>query len=485
MKRNIIAFMLLALFFLTISSFRGYSSIPALIPQPVSLKMDAGHFKMNQHTVVQTDINNSELARLARFFCDKTSLGGGPIMAVSSNKDSRKNSILFKLNPSLKEIGNEGYCLAVRKNTILLEALTPQGIFYGLQSLFQLLPPEIESHSALQYHHSWKIPCLEIKDFPRFPYRGLHLDVCRHFFPVEFIKEYIELLSMYKMNTFHWHLTDDQGWRVEIRKYPNLTAMGSFRKGTQLEKSDIIDNQPYGGFYTQDQIREVVRFAADHYVNIIPEIEMPGHAVAALASYPQYSCTGGPFEVRTMWGVSDDIFCAGKDSTFYFIQDILSEVMQLFPYQYIHVGGDEAPKMRWSKCPSCQKRIKEEGLKDENELQSYFISRIEKFLTAHGRKLIGWDEILEGGLAPEATVMSWRGMEGGIEAAKLGHDVIMTPGNYCYLDHLQADPSYEPLAIGGYTNLKKVYSFEPLPPELSPEEARHILGPRGMYGQIY
>ncbi|MHC1708547.1 MAG: beta-N-acetylhexosaminidase [Bacteroidales bacterium] len=451
----------------------------SVIPEPVKANSHRGHFSIKSNTVVLTDINHPELLRLAEFFCDKIKLSGGPEIKIVSLNTQTKNAIYIKLGTNLPEIGKEGYHLLVDRKSVILEANTTQGIFYGIQTLLQLMPPEIESPpSGMQKKH-WKISCIEITDFPRFIYRGLHLDVCRHFFPPEFIKEYIDLLSMYKMNTFHWHLTDDQGWRIEISKYPELTRTGSVRKGTQVAKSDVIDDQPYGGFYTKDQIREIVKYAGDRYITIIPEIEMPGHAVAALAAYPQYSCTGGPFEVRTMWGVSDDVFCAGNDATYTFLQDILTEVLELFPSKYIHIGGDEAPKTRWMKCPLCQKRIKDQGLKDEHELQSYFIQRIEKFLNAKGRKIIGWDEILEGGLAPDATVMSWRGMEGGIEAARQGHDVIMTPGSHCYFDHFQADPSYEPLAIGGFTNLKKVYSFEPVPPELNETEAKHILGAQG------
>lgn len=479
MKKNYFANFLFFICLLLFPAYFTLASSPAIIPLPVKITTKSGHFHLRSSTVIQTDLHNPELLRLAGFFADKVHFGGGPAFSVKAADQRGKNVIILRLGKDIPEIGSEGYHLSINRKRVLLEANTTRGIFYGLQSLFQLLPPDVETSREISSKGHWKTACLEIIDYPRFSYRGLHLDVCRHFFPIAFIKEYIELLSIYKMNTFHWHLTDDQGWRIEIKKYPLLTQVGSIRKGTQVAKSDAIDDKPYGGFYTQDEIRDVIKYATEHYINIIPEIEMPGHAVAALTAYPRFSCTGGPFEVRTMWGVSDDVFCPGKDSTFLFIQDILSEVMQIFPYQYIHIGGDEVPKSRWTKCPLCQQRIKEQGLNDENELQSYFVQRIEKFLKANGRKLIGWDEILEGGLAPEATVMSWRGLEGGITAAKQGHDVIMTPGEYCYFDHLQADPSYEPLAIGGYTNLKKVYSLEPAPAELTATEARHILGAQG------
>jgi hexosaminidase len=285
------------------------------------------------------------------------------------------------------------------------------------------------------------------------------------------------------MNTFHWHLTEDQGWRIEIKKYPKLTETGAFRKETIVGHAGkpplVYDGIPYGGFYTQDEVREVIAYAASRFITIIPEIEMPGHALAALASYPELSCTGGPFEVGTKWGVEDDVFCAGKEGTFSFLEGVLTEVIDLFPGKYIHIGGDECPKVRWEKCPFCQKRIKDEGLKDEQELQSYFIQRIEKFLISKGRKLIGWDEILEGGLAPEATVMSWRGTEGGIAAAKEKHDVIMTPSKYVYLDYYQCEPEGEPLAIGGYLPLERVYSYDPMPAELTADEQKYILGVQG------
>jgi hexosaminidase len=300
-------------------------------------------------------------------------------------------------------------------------------------------------------------------------------------FPVKFIKKYIDLLALHKMNRFHWHLTEDQGWRIEIKKYPKLTEIGSVRKGTMIEKNFNPykgDGKEYGGFYTQEEVKDVVAYAQKKHIIIIPEIEMPGHALAALAAYPELGNGTGPYEVATTWGVFDQIY-APKEETFEFLENVLTEVMALFPSKYIHIGGDEAPKTEWKKSAQAQEVIKREGLKDEHELQSYFIQRIEKFLNKNGRQIIGWDEILEGGLAPNATVMSWRGMEGGIEAAKQGHDVIMTPGTHLYLDHYQANPETEPLAIGGLTTVKKTYSFEPTPKELSKEEAKHILGAQG------
>jgi len=327
------------------------------------------------------------------------------------------------------------------------------------------------------------VPACLIKDDPQYAYRGMHLDVGRHMFPVASIKRYIDMIALHKMNTFHWHLTEDQGWRIEIRKYPRLAEIGGFRKetlvGSARNRPQVFDGTRYGGFYTRDEIRQVVEYAKSRFVSVIPEIEMPGHSLAALAAYPELSCTGGPFEVATRWGVFDDVYCAGKEETFKFLEDVLTEVIELFPGKYIHIGGDECPKSRWEKCPFCQKRIKDEGLKDENELQSYFIQRIEKFLLSKGRNIIGWDEILEGGLAPEATVMSWRGIQGGITAAREKHDVIMTPVNYVYLNLYQSEPEGQPIAFEGYLPLERVYSYNPMPEELKPDEQKYILGLQG------
>jgi hexosaminidase len=322
------------------------------------------------------------------------------------------------------------------------------------------------------------VPAVTVSDRPRFRYRGMHLDVGRHLFPVAFIKRYIDLLSRYKLNAFHWHLTDDQGWRIEIRKYPLLTQVGAWRRETVKEPNldpYAGDGIPYGGFYTQAEVRDVVEYARRRHVTVIPEIEMPGHSQAALAAYPELACSPGPFEVRTTWGVDEDVHCP-TERTFAFLEDVLTEVLALFPSPYVHIGGDEVPKTRWKESAEAQAVIRREGLKDEHELQSWFIRRIERFLLAQGRRLIGWDEILEGGLAPEATVMSWRGTAGGIAAAQQGHDAIMTPGSHLYFDHYQGDPAFEPLAIGGFTPLDKVYAYEPVPDTLTADEARHILG---------
>lgn len=360
----------------------------------------------------------------------------------------------------------ESYRLDITPGGAAIVAGDSAGLFYAMQTLQQLAAA------------ASPIRAIHIEDRPRFPYRGMHLDVARHFMPVEFVKRYIDLMSRYKMNTFHWHLTDDQGWRIEIEKYPRLTEVGGCRKETMLEKNFtpyVGDGKPVCGFYTKDEIRDVIAYARQRFVTVIPEIEMPGHAKAALAAYPEFACTPGPFEVRTTWGVDDDVFCP-KEETFRFIEDVLAEVAALFPGPYIHIGGDEVPKTRWRASPIAQDVMRRENLADPAALQSWFIRRVETMLIARGKRLIGWDEILEGGLAPEATVMSWRGSAGGIAAAKENHDVIMSPNSHMYFDAYQGDPKQEPLAIGGFLPLSRVYEFEPVPDSLTPEQEKHILG---------
>ena len=373
---------------------------------------------------------------------------------------------------SLEETVNnnpEAYELKIEPKRIRIKGGGP-GRFYAQQSLEQLI-----------FNSKGKLKCQTIVDAPRFKWRGMHLDVSRHFFSVEFIKKYIDILAMHKMNTFHWHLTDDQGWRIEIKKYPKLTQVGGFRKETIVGKNFNPykgDGKPYGGYYTQEQIKEVVAYAKKRFITVVPEIEMPGHSVAALSAYPQFSCKQQPLEALTQWGISDDIYCS-KDETFEFLFDVLDEVLELFPSKYIHIGGDEAPKVRWKSCTNCQANIKRHGLKDEHELQSYFIKKIDAYLTSKGRNTIGWDEILEGGLALNAAVMSWRGEQGGIDAATQKHNVVMSPGSHCYFDHYQGNKKTEPLAIGGYTTLKKAYSYEPIPTELSTENTSYVMGAQG------
>ncbi|MDA9552462.1 family 20 glycosylhydrolase, partial [Flavobacteriaceae bacterium] len=364
--------------------------------------------------------------------------------------------------------------------SIDITAQSDQGAFYAIQSLRQLLPAAFENKTFS--NTTTQIPCVLIKDQPEFSYRGMHLDVGRHLFSVDFIKKYIDALAMLKMNTFHWHLTEDQGWRIEIKKYPKLQEIAAYRQETLIghynDQPHQFDNQKYGGFYTQEEIKDIVQYANSRFITIIPEIELPGHSQAAIAAYPSLGCTNEPVKVATKWGVFEDIYCP-KEETFAFLEDVLDEVLTLFPSRYIHIGGDEAPKTRWKNCDHCNELILREGLKDENELQSYFISRIENYLNSKGRQIIGWDEILEGGLAPNATVMSWRGVTGAVEAAKQQHHVIMTPTSHCYFDYYQSENEQEPLAIGGYLPLEKVYNFNPIPDELNDDETKFVLGAQG------
>jgi len=452
----------------------------AIIPAPVSVKGLKGKFVFSDKSRIILGTPGDDTKLAADFLATLVKNPTGMEISIEEGNKPAVGSVFMAVDTSVKNV--EGYDLSVTGKKIIIKAGSAAGLFYAVQTLRQLMPVEVEKPEITQGIEI-SVPACEIADEPDFAYRGLHLDVGRHVFPVESIKRYIDMIALHKMNTFHWHLTEDQGWRIEIKKYPRLTEVGAFRKETLVghgsRKPFVFDGKPYGGFYTREEVKEVVEYAEDRFITVIPEIEMPGHALAALASYPELSCTGGPFEVYSRWGVVEDVFCAGREETFRFLEDVLTEVIDLFPSEYIHIGGDECPKVRWEKCPLCRKRIKEEGLKDERELQSYFIQRIEKFLLSKGRRIIGWDEILEGGLAPEATVMSWRGTAGGIEAAKQKHNVIMTPSRYVYLDYYQCEPQGEPLAIGGYLPLERVYSYDPLPADLAPEEQKYILGIQG------
>ena len=446
----------------------------SIIPAPVSLKLLPGNFLLDEKCAFVFDKKEAEANSLIPVFVN--AIGDITNIDIPVNPEERAaKSIYIKIKKN-KVIGNEGYTLDIASKYIILTANTRTGLFYGLQSLLQVI-------GQSQQGNGFALPNMKVEDYPRFGWRGMHLDVSRHFFPKSFIKEYIDLMARYKMNVFHWHLCDDQGWRLEIKRYPKLTSAGAWRADrpgkSWMERAAPSPDEPatYGGFYTQEEVREVVAYAREKGITVLPEIEMPGHSSAVLAAYPEYSCHGTPVLVQTGGNYSyAPTFCAGKDSTFLFIQNILEEVIQLFPSEFIHVGGDEVDKSFWQDCPKCQQRKVLEGLKDEDELQSYFIRRMEKFLLSKGRRLIGWDEILEGGLAPEAAVMSWRGVAGGIAAAKQRHYVVMSPGTHCYFDHYQGDPETEPLAIGGYTTLKKVYSYEPVPAELTPDEAKYIMG---------
>lgn len=431
----------------------------AIIPKPLEQKQNSGSFLIDAETKILLNQNQPELIKIGEYLAEKINAPTRFNLKVEppSNSMEMPNSIFLQLNQHQSDLGAEGYELLVGTESVILRADNPAGLFYGVQTIRQLLPPEIENPETAIPKSPVKIPCVHILDKPRFIWRGMLLDCCRHFMTKDFVKRYIDLLAYHKMNRLHWHLTEDQGWRIEIKKYPKLTEIGAWRK---YEEGTV-----HGGFYTQEEIKEVVAYAKSRYVTVIPEIELPGHSVAALAAYPEYSCTGGPFEVSTRWGVHKDVYCAGNDETFNFLEDILSEVIELFPAPYLHIGGDECPKVRWENCDKCQARIKAEGLHDEHELQSYFIKRIEKFLLTKNRRLIGWDEILEGGLAPEATVQSWRGMEGAIAAATSGHDAIVSPTSHAYFDY--------PIET---LDLRKVYSFEPIPPGLTEDQAKHILG---------
>ncbi len=456
---------------------------PPLIPAPEQLELRSGVFSLDQGTrLVVSDPADAELAQLADLVGAELRASTGLPVPTGGAEPGGIRLILDRSAADATPITDsplardESYSLTVAPTGIEIRAATHAGLFYGTRTLLQLLPAS-QAETA-----DWTVPALEIRDRPRFVYRGLHLDVGRHFFPPDFIKRYIDLLARHKLNVFHWHLTEDQGWRLEIDAYPRLAEVSAWRAETIVEKNFdpyVGDGVPYGGFYTKEEVRDIVAYAAERYVTVVPEIEMPGHSVAVLAAYPELACTDGPFEVSTIWGVREDIYCP-HERTFEFLETVLTEVMELFPSPYIHIGGDEAPKTRWEESPVAQEVIRREGLADELELQSWFIRRIESFLRENGRRLIGWDEILEGGLAPEATVMSWRGIAGGIEAAREGHDVVMTPTSHMYFDYYQGrDRDAEPLAIGGYLPLELVYSFEPIPEELTPEEGRRVLGAQG------
>ncbi len=449
-----------------------YSVIP--LPQEVTLQQ-AAPFRLDGKTVITYTAGNEMLRRDAEFLADYVREATGHQLTTREATDRDTNGcIALALDASVTN--PEGYVLTTTPQSIRIVGSTPQGVFYGVQTLRKAIPATVDGGVVT-------LPAGEVKDEPRFPYRGMHLDVCRHFFPLDFIKKYIDLLALHNMNTFHWHLTEDQGWRLEIKKYPRLTEVGAVRKRTVIgHNSGKYDDTPHGGFYTQEEAREIVAYAAERYIDVIPEIDLPGHMLAALAAYPLLGCTGGPYEVAQEWGVFDDVLCIGNDSVFTFLEDVLAEVMEIFPSKYIHIGGDEAPRTRWKKCPKCQALIRKQGIKGDKEhtaedrLQSYCMTRIEKYLNEKGRQIIGWDEILEGDVAPNATVMSWRGSSGGIKAAQMGHDVIMTPNSYFYFDYYQSeDKQNEPDAIGGFLPVEKVYSCNPTE-GLTPEQARFIKG---------
>ncbi|MBI2282821.1 MAG: beta-N-acetylhexosaminidase [Bacteroidetes bacterium] len=453
---------------------------PAIIPKPSHMEMQDGNFNITPATRIV--LKGAGLEKAAMFLNDYLQKFYGFKLAVTKTAVA-KNSIVLGLEKMESAIAG-AYRLQVNRNGVQVKGDGAIGAFYGVQSLVQLLPVEKKQELT--------IPALEIEDQPRFAYRGMHLDVGRHFYPIDFIKKFIDYIALHKMNTFHWHLTEDQGWRIEIKKYPRLTQVGAYRNGTIIghHPGTGNDQTKYGGYYTQEQVKEIVKYASDRFITVIPEIEMPGHASAAIAAYPELSCfpdeaTKHPAkvswygdstgkQVQQSWGVYPDVF-APTEYTFQFLENVLDEVIALFPSTYIHIGGDECPKENWKRSTFCQQLIKEKGLKDEHDLQSYFIQRMEKYLNSKGRQIIGWDEILEGGLAPNATVMSWRGEKGGIEAAKQKHQVIMTPNSYVYFDYAQ-NKQEDSLVIGGYLTVQKVYNYEPVPAALAAEDTKYILG---------
>ena len=452
----------------------------AIVPYPNHLETGRGTYRVTDRPVTCDSRTDERTQRAVVGFAARLATLTGGTNPVTVADEVPASGIRFVTDESLPA---EGYELNVDGEGIEVRASQFPGFLYALQSLEQLLPAAVYGTEPAP-DAAWEVPCVKIADAPRFAYRGMHLDVARHFFSVDEVKRYIDVMAIHKLNTLHWHLTDDQGWRIEIKRYPELTAVGSIRKATVVRKEwGTYDGTPYGGFYTQDEIRDVVKYAADRGVTVIPEIDLPGHMLAALTAYPELGCTGGPYEVWGRWGVADDVLCPGREKTFEFLEGVLTEVMELFPSEYIHIGGDECPKVRWEKCPRCQAKIRQLGLKDDGEhtaehyLQSYVTDRIGKFLAQHGRRIIGWDEILEGRAPSDAVVMSWRGSEGGIAAAKLGHDVIMTPNSHFYFDYYQSlDTDAEPFGIGGYIPMEQVYSYDPAFPELTPEQQKHILG---------
>lgn len=443
----------------------------AIVPQPVSLKRQTGSFTIEPTTRIVVDTRHAALGRTLR-----DALGPATGYPFEFGERRGKNEIEFAIDEK-GAFGPEGYRLSVTPERVRIEAAQPAGAFYGIQTLRQLLPASIYRKAKVKGAR-WILPAVEVEDRPRFGWRGAMLDVVRHFMPKETVLKFIDLMALHKLNSLHFHLTDDQGWRIEIKRYPRLTEIGSQRDysmaGHYSEKR--YDSKPHGGYYTQADLREIVAYAADRHIVVVPEIEMPGHSQAAIAAYPELGNTGEPLRVGVDWGVYENVFNV-EESTIQFLQLVLAEVLDIFPSKFIHVGGDEVPKTQWKNSPRAQARIKELGLKNEDDLQSWFIKRMDRFLDAKGRRLIGWDEILEGGLAEGATVMSWRGMEGGIKAARARHDVVMAPTSHTYFDFYQSRlRRFEPVAIGGFTPIEKVYAFEPVPKELTAEEAKHVLG---------
>ena len=440
-----------------------------VVPLPKSVVMAKGlPFNLTNATTIVYEGSNPEMKRNARFLSEYIQQASGIKTAVLDKRDKKAAAIVLTIDP--KVTGAEAYRLSVNNKQVTIAASTPAGVFYGIQTLRKSLPVQTTGEAIT-------LPAVTVADAPRFGYRGMMLDCARHFFPLSFVKKFIDILAMHNMNVFHWHLTEDQGWRLEIKSHPELTAKSSMRSGTVIGHNATVDDSiPHGGFYTQQEAREIVEYARQRHITVIPEIDMPGHMLAALAAYPELGCTGGPYEVGHRWGVYKDVLCLGKESTYKFVQDVIDEVVDIFPAKYFHIGGDESPTVMWEKCPKCLQKAKDENT-DIKHLQQYFTNRVEKYLNGKGKSIIGWDEILEGKINQSATIMSWRGVEPGLKAAKQGHDVIMTPSSHVYFDHYQTkDTKHEPDAIGGCSPVEKVYSYEPLPDTLSAEAKSRIKG---------
>ena len=457
-----------------------------VIPYPQSVEIGKGTFKGYGADFNCDQSIDTKSISLIRDFADKLTFVTGrtnsfasPVGLQKAIGNGKTKGFIFLNDASM---GPEEYSVEISKKNCTVKASGYNGFLYAIQTLKQLTDPSIFGDKVAP-GQKFLFPCVTIKDKPRFAYRGMHLDSARHFFPVEEVKKYLDIMAIYKLNRFHWHLTEDQGWRIEIKKYPKLTEIGAFRNGTMIGKDfKSNDGIRYGGYYTQEQVKDIVAYAEKLGITVIPEIDLPGHMLGALAAYPELGCTGGPYEVWTRWGISNEVLCPGKEAMFTFLEDVFTELMELFPSEYLHIGGDECPKTEWEKCPDCQARIKALGIKGDDHhtaeqyLQSYVTSRVQDFLNQHGRKIIGWDEILEGKLAPGATVMSWRGVKGGVQASAMGFDVIMTPNTYCYFDYYQSeDKDKEPLAIGGFLPIEKVYGYEPFD-GLDASQQKHILG---------
>ena len=476
--KNIIAIGIIAMTLISCSGElqkADYQVIP--LPKNITENTAEKPFILSKNTCITYPTSQVELAKEANFLSEFLNEILGYSLKVEASDSFKIGAINLSVDPTIFT-EKDSYKIIVNENNINIISSEASSAFFAIQTLRKSLPFDAKGENIV-------MPAAEIYDYPRFGHRGMMLDVSRHIFDLDSIKEFIDVMALHNMNKFHIHLTDDQGWRIEIKKYPELTQVGAWRSGTKIGKSETYDTIRHGGFYTQEELRELVQYAADRHIDIIPEIDLPGHQLAALATYPELGCTGGPYEVWRQWGVSDDVICAGNEDAMRFLEDVLTEVMDIFPSEYIHIGGDECPKVRWEQCPKCQAKIKELGFKDDEHfkaeayLQSYVMTRMEKFVENHGRKVIGWDEILEGGLGPNVTVMSWRSIDGGKEGAKQHHDVIMTPCSHLYFDYYQTDNiDDEPLAIGGYIPVSRVYEFEPIPSDLTEEEAKHILGPQ-------